>query len=301
MSPQNEKQEATSSWRVQIKAVDGTAKGGGLIFLFTQSATRHGLTGGRAEHRVGALLGICPVVFCPRSSDHCGRMGPSSHESYFTSEAELPVSCCRGDPQIVSYTNRGVVVVEKLDEESDQCYEDYHCWISSGEKSPKVSPTALNPLTPHPIPASLEGDECGHGRKVSFFNDVTVDVFDQESPTRELQGLWPDDCSKETHSGSLMTICRDNPNITGQSPPPPGNHLGHPPQLSTSGVSSEDIGVSLEWEDDFSVLESFPQNRYGRAPSHHIRVECTVGTDPPVLSHLHVGGGAVHLAVPVLS
>lgn len=60
-------------------------------------------------------------------------------------------------------------------------YEDFQCWLSSGERGPQSSPVTphRNPVTPQPSPVSSEGDEPGQGRKVSFFDDVTVYVFDQ--------------------------------------------------------------------------------------------------------------------------
>ncbi|KAJ7984691.1 hypothetical protein DPEC_G00357380 [Dallia pectoralis] len=160
------------------------------------------------------------------------------------------------DAPTVSYTNRGVVVVE------------------SGEgENPKVGPVALHPLTSDAVPASSEGDEHGHGRKVSFYSDVTVYVFDQESPTRRLQCHWPG----ETCSGSLMPVYGDNPKISGQSPTPPGTHLNHLPRVVDS---SEDIGVSLEWEDDFTYQDSALKTRMG---DHHLIISESIWSSPTSL------------------
>ncbi|KAL0983924.1 hypothetical protein UPYG_G00134820 [Umbra pygmaea] len=143
-------------------------------------------------------------------------------------------------------------------------YEDYQSWISSGEKGPKARP---KPVTPQPSLSSSPGDAPGHGRKVSFFDDVTVYVFDQESPTRELQCPWTDIHRKEANGQSLTPIYRHTPNIMSQSLTPPSSHLNLPPQLSMPGVCSEDNGVNLEWEDDFSLLDSSLKSKM---TDHHI-------------------------------
>ncbi|KAK6328289.1 hypothetical protein J4Q44_G00002670 [Coregonus suidteri] len=52
--------------------------------------------------------------------------------------------------------------------------------------SMKTSSAGSPQVRGSPSPASPEGDEPGHRRKVSFFDDVTVYVLDQ-SLTRQLQ------------------------------------------------------------------------------------------------------------------
>lgn len=149
------------------------------------------------------------------------------------------------DPHLIGYpllaTRMGVVVVEKTDE-SDQWYEDFQCWLSSGERGPQSSPVTphRNPVTPQPSPVSSEGDEPGQGRKVSFFDDVTVYVFDQESPTRELQSHWPETNSKETKGQSPIPIYRHTPETNDLSPIPPCSYVNHLPRMATSGVCLKD-------------------------------------------------------------
>ncbi|CAB1338308.1 unnamed protein product [Coregonus sp. 'balchen'] len=188
------------------------------------------------------------------------------------------------DPNLIGYpllaTQRGVAVVEQTDER-DQWYEDFQCWLSSGERGPQASPVAphRNPVTPQPSPASSEGDEPGHGRKVSFFDDVTVYVFDQESPTRELQSHWPDTNSRETKGQSPITIYRHTPETNNQSPIPPCSYVNHLPHMSTSGVSLEDNGLGLEWEDDFSFLDSSLKTKM--ADHHLIISESSISSASP--------------------
>ncbi|XP_021431834.1 class A basic helix-loop-helix protein 15 isoform X1 [Oncorhynchus mykiss] len=176
------------------------------------------------------------------------------------------------DPHLIGYpllaTRMGVVVVEKTDE-SDQWYEDFQCWLSSGERGPQSSPVTphRNPVTPQPSPVSSEGDEPGQGRKVSFFDDVTVYVFDQESPTRELQSHWPETNSKETKGQSPIPIYRHTPETNDLSPIPPCSYVNHLPHMATSGVCLKDNGHGLEWEDDFSFLDSSLKTKMA---DHHL-------------------------------
>ncbi|XP_056152896.1 serine/threonine-protein kinase LMTK1 isoform X2 [Lampris incognitus] len=86
------------------------------------------------------------------------------------------------------------------------------------------------------LTSELLDDELEHKKKVvSFFDDVTVYLFDQESPTKELaeRGLSP-----ETEGQSLQGKPQERVNASDDS--------------SDGNISEESAG--FEWEDDFSLL-----------------------------------------------
>ncbi|XP_036386740.1 serine/threonine-protein kinase LMTK2-like isoform X2 [Megalops cyprinoides] len=103
----------------------------------------------------------------------------------------------------------------------------------------------------HPAakPSPLGGDSADLQRKaVSFFDDVTVYLFDQETPTKDLGD----------HS------CGSNNNASEFSNPAPS--LSYLNRFGNSESSTDEEGGGFEWDDDFSSEPSF----ISKAASHLI-------------------------------
>lgn len=96
-----------------------------------------------------------------------------------------------------------------------------------------LKPTSLSIETASPVsPAGISADNAR--RAVSFFDDVTVYLFDQETPTKELGD----------HSGSS-----NSPVPEFSSPGPTANFLN---KFTNSESSTDEEGGGFEWDDDFS-------------------------------------------------
>ncbi|XP_060116517.1 serine/threonine-protein kinase LMTK2 [Heteronotia binoei] len=75
-------------------------------------------------------------------------------------------------------------------------------------------------------------------KAVTFFDDVTVYLFDQETPTKELGNR----AAESNHSGSSEA-------------PPPALGLGYLNKFTNSESSTDEEGGGFEWDDDFSSPE----------------------------------------------
>lgn len=96
-----------------------------------------------------------------------------------------------------------------------------------------LKPTTLNIEAPaSPFPARCSADNSR--RAVSFFDDVTVYLFDQETPTKELG---------DHSSGSNSQA----PEFS--SPVPTASYLN---RFTNSESSTDEEGGGFEWDDDFS-------------------------------------------------
>lgn len=96
-----------------------------------------------------------------------------------------------------------------------------------------LKPTSLNIDTASPLHhARLNADNSR--RAVSFFDDVTVYLFDQETPTKELGD----------HSGSSNSRVPEF-----GSPGPTASYLN---RFTNSESSTDEEGGGFEWDDDFS-------------------------------------------------
>ncbi|XP_026898038.1 serine/threonine-protein kinase LMTK2 isoform X1 [Acinonyx jubatus] len=142
---------------------------------------------------------------------------------------------------------------DEEDENSDDSDEDlraFHLHSLSSESEDE---------TEHPVPVILSNEDGRHLRSllkpaasvaidqlpddwkkekkaVTFFDDVTVYLFDQETPTKE---LGP--CGGDAH----------DPELSGRGPAPPSGS----PYLSrciNSESSTDEEGGGFEWDDDFS-------------------------------------------------
>ncbi|XP_038598049.1 LOW QUALITY PROTEIN: serine/threonine-protein kinase LMTK1 [Tachyglossus aculeatus] len=137
---------------------------------------------------------------------------------------------------------------EDTDSESDEelrCYdvrEERSEDSGDGDEAAPVvvaeSPGARNLRSLLKLPGllaqSLRGQLDGKKKAVSFFDDVTVYLFDQESPTRE-PGEPP---RPEPEEQPLRSTC------------PPGGAAGTGPEEGGGGV--------FEWDDDFALLPGKP-------------------------------------------
>ncbi|XP_071429774.1 serine/threonine-protein kinase LMTK1 isoform X2 [Pithys albifrons albifrons] len=89
-------------------------------------------------------------------------------------------------------------------------------------------------------------------KAVSFYDDVTIYLFDQESPTRELaEQSFPE---PPLPSGQPPLPSGQPP--TGGSPPSPTDRLGASDDSSDGNASEESGG--FEWDDDFPLMPAKP-------------------------------------------
>ncbi|XP_066497620.1 serine/threonine-protein kinase LMTK2 isoform X2 [Hoplias malabaricus] len=98
----------------------------------------------------------------------------------------------------------------------------------------------LKPKSLQTSKSTAEQDHNGDNKRaVSFFDDVTVYLFDQETPTKELgdQTLGPNSQVSEF-----------------SSPPASSNYLN---RFTNSESSTDEEGGAFEWDDDFSAEPSF--------------------------------------------
>ncbi|XP_018091905.1 serine/threonine-protein kinase LMTK2 isoform X2 [Xenopus laevis] len=86
----------------------------------------------------------------------------------------------------------------------------------------------------------FSGLEKRSSKAVHFFDDVTVYLFDQETPTKELGSQVVDTNSQ------IFSSCPTTP------PPPPPSYLN---RFTNSESSTDDEGGGFEWDDDFSNPE----------------------------------------------
>ncbi|TMS14724.1 Serine/threonine-protein kinase LMTK2 [Larimichthys crocea] len=101
-----------------------------------------------------------------------------------------------------------------------------------------LKPTTLNiEASSPPFPARSNADNSR--RAVSFFDDVTVYLFDQETPTKELG---------DHSSGSNSQV----PEFS--SPGPTASYLN---RFTNSESSTDEEGGGFEWDDDFSSAPAF--------------------------------------------
>ncbi|XP_071329913.1 serine/threonine-protein kinase LMTK2 isoform X2 [Trachinotus anak] len=96
-----------------------------------------------------------------------------------------------------------------------------------------LKPTTLN-IEASSSPLAARGDADNSRRAVSFFDDVTVYLFDQETPTKELG-----DHSLDSNSQA--------PEFS--SPVPTASYLN---RFTNSESSTDEEGGGFEWDDDFS-------------------------------------------------
>ncbi|XP_042360300.1 serine/threonine-protein kinase LMTK2 [Plectropomus leopardus] len=101
-----------------------------------------------------------------------------------------------------------------------------------------LKPTSLNIQASSP-PFPTRGNEDNSKRAVSFFDDVTVYLFDQETPTKELG-----DHSSGSHN--------QTPEFS--SPVPTASYLN---RFTNSESSTDEEGGGFEWDDDFSPAPAF--------------------------------------------
>ncbi|XP_055079491.1 serine/threonine-protein kinase LMTK2 isoform X2 [Periophthalmus magnuspinnatus] len=97
-----------------------------------------------------------------------------------------------------------------------------------------LKPTSLNINAASPPGLATTGNADNCRRAVSFFDDVTVYLFDQETPTKELGD----------HSGSSNSHV---PEFGGSGPT--ANYLN---RFTNSESSTDEEGGGFEWDDDFS-------------------------------------------------
>ncbi|XP_078231002.1 serine/threonine-protein kinase LMTK1 isoform X10 [Callithrix jacchus] len=149
---------------------------------------------------------------------------------------------------------------EEDSEDSDESDEELRCYSvqepseDSEEEAPAVpvvvaeSQSARNLRSLLKMPSLLSEDFCEDldrkKKAVSFFDDVTVYLFDQESPTRELGEPFPG--AKESSPTFLMGSL-GSPSATG----PQQQADDSSPQGSAAGE-----GGGFTWDDDFPLMSA---------------------------------------------
>ncbi|XP_067859595.1 serine/threonine-protein kinase LMTK2 [Heptranchias perlo] len=149
---------------------------------------------------------------------------------------------------------------DEEDENSDDSEDDYRGYSINSPSSESEDDAA------HPVPIVVTENDDGKTLKsllkdpgpspvdsvktdvrkrqvkkmVSFFDDVTVFLFDQETPTKELGEHSAAANSQVSDGGSPIT--------------PTGSHYSN--RFSNSESSTDDEGGGFEWEDDFSMSSS---------------------------------------------
>lgn len=144
------------------------------------------------------------------------------------------------------------VDADEEDEDSDDSDEDLRAFAlhslsseSDDEPEPRV-PVILSSDDGRPLRSLLKPEArppptCKDRKAVTFFDDVTVYLFDQETPTKELGH-----CSGEASQGSELSG-------TSASGPP---YLG---RCLNSESSTDEEGGGFEWDDDFSADSFLPR------------------------------------------
>ncbi|XP_064225625.1 serine/threonine-protein kinase LMTK1 [Aotus nancymaae] len=149
---------------------------------------------------------------------------------------------------------------EEDSEDSDESDEELRCYSvqepseDSEEEAPAVpvvvaeSQSARNLRSLLKMPSLLSEDFCEDldrkKKAVSFFDDVTVYLFDQESPTRELGEPFP---SAKESPPTFLTGSPGSPSTTGQQQQADDGS----PQGSTAGE-----GGGFTWDDDFPLMSA---------------------------------------------
>ncbi|NXE82843.1 LMTK1 kinase, partial [Cochlearius cochlearius] len=150
---------------------------------------------------------------------------------------------------------------EEDTEDSDESDEELRCYniqeqSEESEEEPAAVPIVVaesqsgrNLRSLLKMPSLLSEDFCEDlerkKKAVSFYDDVTIYLFDQESPTRELaEQSFP-----------------EPPQLSGQppasgSPPSPADRLGASDDSSDGNASEESGG--FEWDDDFPLMPVKP-------------------------------------------
>uniref|UniRef100_A0A2K6TZ17 non-specific serine/threonine protein kinase n=1 Tax=Saimiri boliviensis boliviensis TaxID=39432 RepID=A0A2K6TZ17_SAIBB len=150
---------------------------------------------------------------------------------------------------------------EEDSEDSDESDEELRCYSvqepseDSEEEAPAVpvvvaeSQSARNLRSLLKMPSLLSEDFCEDldrkKKAVSFFDDVTVYLFDQESPARELGEPFPG--AKESPP-TFLTGSPDSPSAPGRQQQGVDDSS---PQGSTAGE-----GGGFTWDDDFPLMSA---------------------------------------------
>lgn len=133
-----------------------------------------------------------------------------------------------------------------------------------------LKPTTLNiEASSSPFPAKSNADNSR--RAVSFFDDVTVYLFDQETPTKELG---------DHSSGSNSHV----PEFS--SPAPTASYLN---RFTNSESSTDEEGGGFEWDDDFSSPAPAFLSRTNKDPVSKVMSTSAASrftSPPPAVGHV---------------
>ncbi|KAJ8253912.1 hypothetical protein COCON_G00205240 [Conger conger] len=145
---------------------------------------------------------------------------------------------------------------EDSDDEDMQAYRLHSSASDSDDEPPPPAPIiimdtsharSLRSLLKAAAPSSAVSNAHSlPGKKaVSFFNDVTLYLFDQETPTKDLGDQLSGSCSQASE------CC---------SPAPSSSLLN---RVTNSESSTDEEGGTFEWDDDFSSSDSFVSKATG--------------------------------------
>ncbi|XP_054615323.1 serine/threonine-protein kinase LMTK2 [Dunckerocampus dactyliophorus] len=124
--------------------------------------------------------------------------------------------------------------------------------IISDDSDSKNLRSLLKPSTLNIEASSPMSNADATRRAVSFFDDVTVYLFDQETPTKELGD----------HSSSS-----NNHTPEFSRPVPSSSYLN---RFTNSESSTDEEGGGFEWDDDFPSAPAFPSKTHKDIPSKSI-------------------------------
>ncbi|NXQ32454.1 LMTK1 kinase, partial [Alaudala cheleensis] len=157
---------------------------------------------------------------------------------------------------------------EEDTEDSDESDEELRCYniqeqSEESEEEPAAVPIVVaesqsgrNLRSLLKMPSLLSESFCEDlerkKKAVSFYDDVTIYLFDQESPTRELaEQSFPE----PTLPSGQPPSPSGQPPASG-SPPSPTDRLGASDDSSDGNASEESSG--FEWDDDFPLMPAKP-------------------------------------------
>ncbi|KAL6102844.1 lmtk2 [Pungitius sinensis] len=215
--------------------------------------------------RLPSLASVAPATPAPESSGHakltrtyatdCHKMREPGLEGRFLgrqdghedgggdADEEDENSDDSDDDDVRGYKLRSSSS-ESDDEDDDDDAAAVHAvpLIVSDDSSAKNLKSLLKPAAPNVQPASspqspARGKADNARRAVSFFDDVTVYLFDQETPTKELG-----DHSSQNQAPEFSS---------------PVSTVGYLNRFTNSESSTDEEGGGFEWDDDFSPAPAF--------------------------------------------
>ncbi|KAJ7989945.1 hypothetical protein DPEC_G00309740 [Dallia pectoralis] len=211
------------------------------------------------------------------SGSEAGYSGRSNSAAGLTSSPSL-ISCSPSLQELCQTIERRAPLTEGEDEESDDSESDeelrsYNLQEVLSEEDSEEEVTGVPVVISDrsgarhlrsllKMPTLLTQSFCDEleskKKAVSFFDDVTVFLFDQESPTGELADCTfspgPENSVLASEGGTLRSDLHSHPTMGHHLHPDP-NSLKRAPHATEDGNMSED-GGGFDWDDDIPLMTS---------------------------------------------